>query len=102
VSPDGRWVFVSDRDGQIRRLDATTGTPQVAVRRQRTRAACLAVSDDSTRLLVGGADGSVRILDARTLEEQFSMQVSPAPLRSIRVTHAGIETIDKAGVRRLR
>jgi WD40 repeat protein/tRNA A-37 threonylcarbamoyl transferase component Bud32 len=102
VSPDGRWVFVSDRDGQIGRLDATTGTPQVAVRRQRTRAACLAVSDDSTRLLVGGADGSVRILDARTLEEQFSMQVSPAPLRSIRVTHAGIETIDKAGVRRLR
>jgi WD40 repeat protein len=75
---------------------------ELAVRRQRTRPACLVVSSDSTRLLVGGADGSVRILDARTLEEQFSMQVSSAPLRSIRVTHAGIETIDKAGVLRLR
>jgi len=102
VSPDGRGVFVSDRDGQIGRLSATDGMLELAVRRQRTRPACLVVSSDSTRLLVGGADGSVRILDARTLEEQFSMQVSPAPLRSIRVTHAGIETIDKAGVRRLR
>ena len=102
VSPDGRAVFVSDRDGQIGRLDAADGSVEASVRRQRTRPACLATSADGGRLLVGGADGSMRILDASTLEEQFAIRVSPSPLRSIRATDRGIEAIDKVGVLRVR
>ncbi|MFM2165111.1 MAG: hypothetical protein RL325_1548, partial [Planctomycetota bacterium] len=102
ASADGSTLFISDRDGQLARVDARTGAVVASTRRQRTRAACLAATDDGSRLLVGGADGSLRILEARTLEEQLSIRVSPASLRSIRLTDGGIELIDKLGTRRMR
>ena len=102
ASADGSTLFISDRDGQLARIDARTGSVVASTRRQRTRASCLAATDDGSRLLAGGSDGSLRILDAGTLEEQLSIRVSPASLRSIRMTDAGIELIDKLGVRRMR
>lgn len=102
VSADGATAYISDRDGQLARVHAGSGAVEASTRRQRTRAACLAVTDDGSRLLVGGADGSLRILDGSSLEEQLAIQVSSAPMRSIRMTPAGIETIDKLGIRRIR
>lgn len=102
IAPTGECAYISDRDGQLARVDAGDGSVVNSTRRQRTRVACLFVSEDGTRLIVGGADGSLRILEAESLAEQFSIDVSSSPMRSVRMTERGIETIDKAGVKRIR
>jgi WD40 repeat protein len=102
ASSDGRRVFACDRDGLLASIDARDGRVLRTVRRQRTRIAALATADDDTRLLVACADGSLRILDAETLEEILFLGVAPVALRAVWVAGDGIHTVDDRGVERVR
>jgi WD40 repeat protein len=102
VGADGRSVYAADRDGGTYRLDARDGRILSTVRRHRTRVAAMSMSADGTRLICACADGSLRFLDAQTLEEQMFIAVSPEPLRSVWCEPDGVHTIDRAGVERVR
>ena len=102
VGADGRSVYAADRDGGTYRLDARDGRILKTVRRHRTRVAAMSMSADGTRLICACADGSLRFLDAETLEEQMFIAVSPEPLRSVWCETDGVHTIDRAGVERVR
>lgn len=102
VGADGRSVYAADRDGGTYRLDARDGRILSTVRRHRTRVAAMSMSADGTRLVCACADGSLRFLDAQTLEEQMFIAVSPEPLRSVWCEPDGVHTIDRAGVERVR
>ncbi|MFM1868574.1 MAG: hypothetical protein RL591_1982, partial [Planctomycetota bacterium] len=59
-------------------------------------------SSDGSRLVTGGTDGTLRILDAGTLEEQLNILLSPEQLRSVWIADDGIHSIDRAGIERVR
>ncbi|MFZ9914963.1 MAG: WD40 repeat domain-containing protein, partial [Phycisphaerales bacterium] len=102
VDPRGETVFAADRDGVIVRLDAHDGRLRALVRRNRTRITELAVDPQSARVLAGAVDGSLRILEPDTLEEEMSIDLGDSAPRSIRMQDDGIETIDRRGVVRVR
>lgn len=102
VGADGRSVYAADRDGGTYRLDARDGRILQTVRRHRTRVAAMSMSADGSRLICACADGSLRFLDAITLEEQMFIAVSSEPLRSVWCEPDGVHTIDRTGVERVR
>ncbi|MCE2881048.1 MAG: serine/threonine-protein kinase [Planctomycetaceae bacterium] len=102
VDPLGETVFAADRDGVIVRLDAHDGRLRALVRRNRTRITELAVDPRSARVLAGAVDGSLRILEPDTLEEEMSIDLGDSAPRSIRMQADGIETVDRRGVVRVR
>ena len=102
ASTDGLRVFAADRDGLVVALDARDGHVLAESRRQRTRASCMAVTPDGSRLVTGGADGTLRILDADTLEEQLMLLLSEEQLRSLWCDDNAIHAVDRLGVVRVR
>ncbi|MDI9403248.1 MAG: PQQ-binding-like beta-propeller repeat protein, partial [Limnohabitans sp.] len=102
ASSDGTRIFAADRDGLIVSLDARSGRVLASTRRQRTRVSCMAVTDDGARLVTGGADGTLRILDASTLEEQLMLQLCEEQLRSLWIHDSVIHAVDRTGVLRIR
>ena len=102
ITPDGERVFAADRDGLIEALDARDASLHASSRRQRTRTSCMTISSDGSRLVTGGTDGTLRIIDTTTLEEQLSMLLSPEQLQSLWITDDGIHSIDRAGIERVR
>jgi WD40 repeat protein len=62
----------------------------------------MTVSSDGSRLVTGGTDGTLRIIDTTTLEEQLSMLLSPEQLQSLWIADDGIHSIDRAGIERVR
>jgi serine/threonine protein kinase/WD40 repeat protein len=102
ASFDGTSVFAADRDGLILALAIGDGHVVAASRRQRTRVSCMAVTEDGARLITGGADGTLRILDSATLEEQLMLQLSAEQLRALWIENNIISAIDRAGILRIR
>ncbi|MCE2884737.1 MAG: serine/threonine-protein kinase [Planctomycetaceae bacterium] len=102
ASVDGTRVFAADRDGLVVALDAHDGGVLAESRRQRTRASCMAVTLDGSRLVTGGADGTMRILDANTLEEQMMLLLSQEQLRSLWFESDAIHAVDRVGILRIR
>lgn len=68
-SPDGaRVVTGSTRDGQgVMAFDAPTGRSPTVLSPSSSRITCVAFSPDGAWLAAGGADGMLRLYDARTL-----------------------------------
>ncbi len=62
----------------------------------------MAVTPDGSRLVTGGADGTLRILDADTLEEQLMLLLSEEQLRSLWCDDNAIHAVDRLGVVRVR
>ncbi len=100
ISPDGSVAYASDRDGLIERLDTRDGALLHSARRQRTRVSCMRVTDDGSRLVTGGTDGTLRVLDAATLEELLRLSVAPESIRAMQIRDDGIWVTDQLGVRR--
>ncbi|NBX36972.1 MAG: hypothetical protein EBR10_07090 [Planctomycetes bacterium] len=100
TTPDGT-LFAADRDGLVVRL-SRDGRILESRRTQRSRPASMIGDPSSTRLIVGGSDGALRVLDARTLEEFLSMRLSSAALSSLWVDDSGLWSLDSRGVQRVR
>jgi WD40 repeat protein/serine/threonine protein kinase len=69
LSPDGKWLAVADQIGAVWLFDAVTGEPILALKGHQLFVLRMAFSSDSTRLLTGGADETVRLWDLRTGQE---------------------------------
>ncbi len=66
-SPDGGTLAVAGDNGELKLLNATTGTgPAVAAHAKAVR--CLAFAPDGATVATGGEDGGVSLWDARTGE----------------------------------
>lgn len=100
VGPDGS-LFAADRDGFLDRLDRWGGVV-ASTRVQRGQPLCLITDTVGDRLLVGGADGRLHILDARTLAPRLSFRVSGQPIRWMWLAEGGVWLIDREGVARWR
>ena len=98
--PDG-IILAGGRDGLIARIDRH-GTVVARTRSQRSRAASLAVDADGTRVIAGGADGTLRVLDLSSLEQRLAIRISDSALDSMWIDDEGIWTIDRDGVLRCR
>ena len=75
---------------------------QREVRSQRTHPTCIVGDPSGSRVFVAGSDGTLRILDANTLEERLAIRVSDARLNSMWIDEHGVWMIDKAGIMRCR
>lgn len=100
TAPDGTF-FAADRDGLVVRL-SHDGRIVESRRTQRSRPASMIGDPSSTRLIVGGSDGALRVLDARTLEELVVMRLSGAALSSLWIDDSGLWSLDNRGVQRVR
>lgn len=100
AGPEG-VILAGGRDGLICRLSAD-GTVTASTRSQRSRAASLAVDAAGTRVIAGGADGTLRVLDAASLDQRLAIRVSDAALDSLWIDDQGIWTIDRDGILRCR
>lgn len=97
----GGAIYAGGRQGLITRLDPS-GAITREIRNQRRRAGAIIGDPTGTRVLVGGSDGTLRILDADTLEERIAIRVSSVRLESMWIDERGIWTIDQAGILRCR
>ncbi len=95
-------IIAGDRDGLLVRIDERGGAVQASARHQRTRAIRIAFTDDGSRAVVAGSDGSLRLIDAKSLEERLTLRVSSALLDALWIAPDGIWTVDREGVRRRR
>ncbi|MFM7133829.1 MAG: WD40 repeat domain-containing serine/threonine protein kinase [Planctomycetota bacterium] len=102
ASDDGRTAFAADRDGRLARIDTRTGAVRATARWNRTRVNALAVDGTATRVLAASTDGSLRVLEADSLEEVLSLSLDASAQRSLRFDHEGIRCVDKLGVERVR
>jgi WD40 repeat protein len=77
LSPDGMRMAVTDRDGKIFLLDASTGQQQLEIKGFNASVRELAFSNDGKRLLAGGeADRIVKLFDLTTGQETISFPIS--------------------------
>lgn len=99
-SPGGA-VYAGGREGLISKL-TRSGHVEREVRHQRRRMGALVGEPSGTRLLVGGSDGMLRVLDADSLDERLAIRVSDAGIASLWVDGDGVWTIDDNGIMRCR
>ncbi len=97
----GGAIYAGGRQGLIWKL-SRGGDVQREVRSQRTHPTCIVGDPSGSRVFVAGSDGTLRILDANTLEERLAIRVSDARLNSMWIDEHGVWTIDKAGIMRCR
>ena len=101
ASGPGGAIYAGGRDGLILKLDRN-GALRGRVRSQRSRPTAMMVDPTGERLIVGGHDGTLRILCAHTLGERLVIRVSNVRLNSMWIDGHGIWTIDQEGVMRCR
>lgn len=97
----GGQIYAGGRQGLIWRLNRF-GEVQHVVRSQRTHAKSLVSDPSGTRIYAAGSDGTLRVLDADTLEERLSIRVSGVSLDSMWIDEHGVWTIDQDGMMRCR
>lgn len=100
-SGPGGILLAGGRDGLVARL-AGDGRVIDSTRSQRGRAASLTCNDDGSRILLGGVDGTLRMLESATLTERLAIRVSNAALDCLWTDRDGIWTIDRDGIVRCR
>ena len=61
VSPDERWIAVAAADHAIRLFNLQTGTPALTLQGHTETVAALRFTADSTHLLSGSADRSLKV-----------------------------------------
>jgi len=101
TSAPGTRVYAGGRDGLILRLNRD-GDLLNQIRSQRSRPTAMMLDPAGARLIVGGHDGTLRILDADSLEERLVIRVSNVRLNSMWIDDHGIWTLDHEGVMRCR
>jgi WD40 repeat protein len=99
--PDGRAVVVGTSDGQLTRLDATSGAVRWQRGGQQSEVARVAWSPDGLRLATGGTDRAVRVWDAATGDVRQTLSSGNGTARSVmfsgdsaRVASAGWWRVD--------
>ncbi len=97
----GGTLLAGGRDGLLARL-AGDGRVIDSTRSQRGRAASLTCDDAGSRILLGGVDGTLRVLDTATLDERLAIRLSNAALDCLWTDEDGIWTIDRDGIVRCR
>ena len=94
-------IYAGGRDGLVLTLDRD-GALRNQIRSQRSRPTAMVMDAAGERLIVGGHDGTIRMLDADTLEERLVIRVSNVRLNSMWIDEHGIWTLDHEGVMRCR
>ncbi|MBU3728650.1 MAG: WD40 repeat domain-containing protein, partial [Phycisphaerales bacterium] len=101
ASAPGARIYAGGRDGLVLRLNRD-GVVLSQIRSQRSRPTAMMADPAGDRMIVGGHDGTLRILDADTLEERLVIRVSNVRLNSMWIAEHGIWTLDHEGVMRCR
>jgi len=101
TSAPGARIYAGGRDGLVLRLDRD-GALQGRIRSQRSRPTAMMVDAAGERLIVGGHDGTLRMLHADTLEERLVIRVSNVRLNALWIDEHGIWSLDHEGVMRCR
>ena len=101
ASGPGGEIYAGGRDGAVLRLDRD-GALRNRIRSQRSRPMAMMADPTGERVIIGGHDGTLRIVDADTLEERLVIRVSNVRLNSLWIDDHGIWTVDEDGMMRCR
>ena len=102
-SPDGRWLVSSTReDGVIVVRDATSGENHQTLRGHSADVNSVAVGPDSTRIVSGGADNTVRLWDRETGRALYVLEGHTAPVFTVAFSPDGIHVASGSSDRTVR